>query len=713
MAYQLIVAEKPSVARDIARVLGASERGEGYYAGGTYRVTWAIGHLVSLAEPEEIDAKWKRWRQEDLPILPEQIPLKVLPKTKKQYTIVKRLMLSKDCEGLVCATDAGREGELIFRYVARMAGCKKPVQRLWISSMTDEAIREGFAAMKPGEAYDRLYESARCRSEADWLVGMNASRAFTLRYDALLSIGRVQTPTLALLVRRHHEIAAFTPKDYWTVTADFGDYTGQWLDEKTKEKRVYDVARAQDIAARTRGRQAVVESASREAKKEWPPYLYDLTSLQRDANRLLGFTAKKTLEVAQKLYEEYKLLTYPRTDSRHLPRDMVGRTRSAVQALPEAYAQHSAPLLNREKLPMPRRIFDDAKVTDHHAIIPTGKKADLEKLPPDVGHLFDLVARRLLAAFYPDHLYDGVRVLTRCEGEPFESVGREVKQEGWKAVYRDMPSGRGSKPREEEPSLPALCEGEERVAQKVTVKAEKTKPPAPHTDASLLSAMEHAGREIEDETLRESMKGSGLGTPATRAAIIERLLTVGYAERKGRAVLATEKGVQLIAVVPPDIASPETTGRWEKALSDITGGSMEPERFLVGIRRLASSLVESAKKAPEDVQFQREERKGRRGARTAPKAVGAACPLCGRGKVLENSKAFYCSRFREGCKLTIWKNCVEKAGGPALTPELVQRVLAEGRVRGSSGVLIHEGGSVRFERGGGTLRGEKSGDAVP
>lgn len=704
--YTLVIAEKPSVGRDIARVMGAKTRADGYYEGEGLRVTWAIGHLVALAEPEEIDPKWKKWRAADLPILPETIPLKVLPKTRKQYTIIKRLIADKDCARLICATDAGREGELIFRYVYRMTGSGKPFDRLWISSMTDDAIREGFARIKPGAAYEGLYQSARCRSEADWLVGMNASRAFTLRYDALLTIGRVQTPTLALLVRRHHEIASFVPKDYWTVTADFGDYKGLWLNEETNEKRLYDADRAKAIAAAVRGKNATVEQVLREEKKEWPPYLYDLTSLQRDANRLLGFTANKTLATAQKLYEERKLLTYPRTDSRHLPRDMVGRTRTAITTLPEPYQRHAAPLLQDAKLPMPRRVFDDAKVTDHHAIIPTGKKADLDKLPPDERALFDLVARRLLAAFYPPHVYDSVRVRTRAAGEPFESIGRSVREVGWKAVYDGAPGGKAKKTDDDEAqALPSLAEGDGRTVQGATVKADKTKPPAPHTDASLLAAMEHAGRELDDEALRDAMKGSGLGTPATRAATIERLLTVGYAQRRGRAIVATDKGVQLIAVVPQDIASPETTGRWEQALTDIAGGGqMTPDRFLSGIRRLAASLVDSAQQAPADVAFEKEQRKTRKGGKRPKPVALAKCPVCGQGDVLENSKSFYCSRWKDGCKFTLWKNAVEKAGGPTLTAPLVTRLLAEGRLRGSTGTLVYRDGYVSFETDTGVKR---------
>lgn len=700
MPYTLIIAEKPSVGRDIARVLRVSERQEGYLRGSEYCITWAIGHLVSLSDPEEIDPRFKRWRKEDLPLLPDHIPLKVLPKTKKQFSIVRGLMNHADCEKIICATDAGREGELIFRYIYLKSGCAKPFARLWISSMTDAAIREGFARIKPGESYDLLYESARCRSEADWLVGMNASRAYTLRYGALLSIGRVQTPTLALLVRRHHEIESFESRDYWTLTGDFSDYTGLWINEETREKRVFTEEDAKRIASNVRGKPATIESVQREVKREFPPYLYDLTSLQRDANRLLSMTAKKTLEVAQKLYEERKLLTYPRTDSRHLPRDMAAKTRAAIVGLPEDYEKLRSPLLVNSALPMTSRIFDDAKVTDHHAILPTEKRANLSSLPEEERMLYDLVVRRLLAAFYPEYRYSAVRVLTRSEGEAFESLGREVQEVGWKAVYEgmDTPASKRRKRKtdaEDAQTLPQLSEGETRTVQKVTIKAEKTKPPSPHTDASLLSAMERAGRELEDEALRESMKNNGLGTPATRAAVIERLLHVGYAQRRGRSIVATDKGVRLIAVVPEAIASPETTGRWEKALSDIVTGDMVPDRFIAGIRRLSASLVDSVALAPKDVEFEREEPKKKRGGGKKAESFGT-CPLCGKGDVLENSRAFYCANWRDGCALKLWKDNLVKMGGPELTGALVRLVLTEGRVVGSTGVLQHEKGIIRF-----------------
>ena len=699
MPYSLIIAEKPSVARDIARVMGCRTRLDACYEGDSLRVTWALGHLVALSDPEEVDEKWKKWRTDTLPILPDVIPLKVLPKTKTQYNAVRKLMLSPECTDLICATDAGREGELIFRYLLRMAGCGKPVRRLWISSMTDEAIREGFDNLRPGSEYELLYQSARCRSEADWLVGMNASRAFTLRYRVLLSVGRVQTPTLALLVGRRREIDAFVPEDYWTVTANFGPYEGVWFDRETGGKKIPSEARARAIEAAVRGKDAVVEKVERTPKKELPPQLYDLTSLQRDANRLLGFTAKKTLDLAQKLYEEYKLLTYPRTDSRYLPRDMAGRTRSALSSLPDGYQPLVRPLTEKP-LSMSRRIFDDAKVTDHHALLTTGKRFDPDRLPADARSLLDLVCRRMIEVFYPDYLYDALRVVTAAGGEAFVTNGREEKQPGWREVGRTLgekAKKRGASDDEEQP-LPDLSEGDRFSVRKTSVKAEKTKPPAPYTDASLLAAMEHAGRELEDEELRESMKNSGLGTPATRAAIIERLLQVGYAQRKGRAIQATDKGMELIRVVPSDIASPETTGRWEKALADIAGGSMQPERFLSGIRRLSVALVDSARTAPDDAAFPAEER-GRRGKtrRSASSSLDAPCPLCGTGKVMENSRSFYCSRWKEGCRLTLWKNACVRDGGPVLTAALMKKLLAAKRLEGRTGTLeLQEGGKIVF-----------------
>ena len=691
--HTLVLAEKPSVARDIARVLGAREKGENCLIGKDYVVTWALGHLVTLKEPQELDERYTRWKKDDLPILPARMETKVIKKTRSQFLAVKKLMNDKETGDIICATDSGREGELIFRYIYEQAGCRKPVRRLWISSMTDEAIRAGFDSLRPSSDYDALYASARCRADADWLIGMNATRAYTIRYGVLLSIGRVQTPTLSMLVRRRREIDAFVPQVYYLVNADFGDYKGVYIDAKG-EKKIATEEAAQAIAARVRGQQASVLEATREHKSLPPPLLYDLTTLQREANAQFGFTAKKTLETAQKLYEQHKLLTYPRTDSRYLSHDMLGKVQSTLAAYDGALQPLGEKTLEYG-VRMSKRIFDDAKLTDHHAIIPTGKKAANLSLTADERRLYELVAKRLAAVFYPNYEYDALRVVTACGQDRFLSTGQTVTQEGWKAVYAgEQASGarRGGKKKEDEQPLPDLHPGDERVCRDAKVTQDQTKPPKEYNDASILLDMEHAGRQIEDEELREQMKDCALGTPATRAAIIERLISVGYVSRRGKNLTATEKGVHLIEAVPQEIASPETTGRWERALAEIARGSDGEQRFREGIARLAAFLVQNASGAP-DVAFAPEERRGR--TKRVP-TLGVACPLCGKGKVAENSKGFYCTKFRDGCKFTIWKNELVRAGGPELTAKLLKLCMEKKDVRGSTGVIHYENGAVRF-----------------
>ena len=691
--HTLVLAEKPSVARDIARVLGARDKGENCLIGKDYVVTWALGHLVTLKEPQELDERYTRWKKEDLPILPARMETKVIKKTRSQFLAVKKLMNDKETGDIICATDSGREGELIFRYIYEQAGCRKPVRRLWISSMTDEAIRAGFDSLRPSSDYDALYASARCRADADWLIGMNATRAYTIRYGVLLSIGRVQTPTLSMLVRRRREIDAFVPQVYYLVNADFGDYKGVYIDARG-EKKIAAEEDAQAIAARVRGQQTSVSEATREHKSLPPPLLYDLTTLQREANAQFGFTAKKTLETAQKLYEQHKLLTYPRTDSRYLSHDMLGKVQSTLAAYDGALQPLGEKALEYG-VRMSKRIFDDAKLTDHHAIIPTGKKAANLALTADERRLYELVAKRLAAVFYPNYEYDALRVITSCGQDRFLSTGQTVTQEGWKAVYAgEQASGarRGGKKKEDEQPLPDLHPGDERVCRDAKVTQDQTKPPKEYNDASILLDMEHAGRQIEDEELREQMKDCALGTPATRAAIIERLISVGYVSRRGKNLTATEKGVHLIEAVPQEIASPETTGRWERALAEIARGSDGEQRFREGIARLAAFLVQNASGAP-DVAFAPEERRGR--TKRVP-TLGVACPLCGKGKVAENSKGFYCTRFRDGCKFTIWKNELVRAGGPELTAKLLKLCMEKRDVRGSTGIIHYENGAVRF-----------------
>lgn len=707
MGKILVVAEKPSVGKDIARVLGCKNCGEGCLSGERYVVTWAIGHLVSLCEPDELDSRYKRWSYQTLPILPQEIPLKVLPATAGQYGVVSGLMNSEETDDIICATDAGREGELIFRYIYEKCACRKPVKRLWISSMTDEAIREGFAAIRPGADYDGLYRSAVCRSQADWLVGMNATRAFTLRYDTLLSVGRVQTPTLAILVKRRKEIEGFTPEGFCTLTADFGDYKGTWFREGTEpDTHLKERAQAEAIAAAIKGQTGRVLSAQTTRKRDLPPQLYDLTSLQRDANKLLGFTADKTLKLAQSLYETHKALTYPRTDSRYLPDDMIPKVKQAMGLLPEAYQPLVPPALPGGALPVTRRVFDASKVSDHHALLPTTRKADLTRMNPDERQLWDLVVRRMLAAFYPPCEYDATRVITGVGDETFRTTGRVILENGWRNVQplTEMPRKRKTKEETDEGPLPPLAVGDTRAVRGAAIKEDMTKPPAQHNDASLLAAMENAGREVEDEAIREQMKGSGIGTPATRAAMIERLVQVGYAARRGKTLVATDKGVQLIAIMPPEIASPETTGRWEKALSEIATGGQDPERFMEGIRKLSAFLVDFARDNQLKASFPEDERRRKQRTQAAKKRIArlkpvgeVRCPLCGEGRVLESERSFLCSRAEQGCAMTLWKDCLTRGGGPELTARLVELLATHRTVRGSTGVvMLTDRGQIAF-----------------
>ena len=705
MGRIVVVAEKPSVGRDIARVLGCRERGDGCLTGEKYTVTWAVGHLVTLMEPDELDEKYKKWSFATLPILPEVIPLKVIPATKDQFSKVKKMINDKETDSLICATDAGREGELIFRYIYEKAGCKKPFRRLWISSMTDEAIREGFAQIRPGEDYDGLYESARCRSRADWLVGMNASRAFTLKYDTLLSIGRVQTPTLAILVKRRGEIEHFTPEGYSVLTADFGDYKGVWFSDRLEpDTHLKTRAEAEAIAAEIQGKTGTVTTAETLRKHEAPPQLYDLTSLQRDANRMLGFTADKTLKTAQSLYEKHKALTYPRTDSRYLPPDMIPRVVSTMKQLPEDYQRYVAGALPGGKLPVTRRTIDASKVTDHHAIIPTAKKANLTAMTEDERKLFDLVARRLLAAFYPACDYDATKIITRVETHDFRTTGRVIVNNGWHDVPpMEKPVKTKKTPKGEDESeepLPALKAGDTRPVKGSKIREDMTKPPAPHTDASLLAAMETAGKELEDEELVRQMKGSGIGTPATRAAIIERLLQVGYASRKGKTLNATDKGVALIRVVPPELSSPELTGRWELALHEITDGKQDAGRFMEGIARMSRFLVDYARDNAPQAAFPAEEKRyGKGGGKGKGRSLTFSpmtetCPVCGKHPLQESARAFSCTDPK--CRCTIWKNGLQRGGGPEMNAALLKLLLEKKQLQGSTGILMLKEGRILF-----------------
>ena len=596
---RLIVAEKPSVGRDLASALGRHRKEKGALVGDGWTVTWALGHLAELAPPDAYGEQYKKWRLESLPILPERFKVRVNRKTRDQFSVVKKLLRDPSVTEVVNACDAGREGELIFAYLYGLSGCKKPVRRLWISSLTPEAIREGFDALRDGSSMRPLEDAARSRSESDWIVGMNATRAYSVRFGRpgnVLSVGRVQTPTLRLIVDREKEIEDFKPEKFWTVHARFAregvTYDGVWF--KKKQNRLKEKEAAEEIAAKVQGGTGVVKKAEKKTASEKPPLLYDLTELQRNANARFGFTADRTLRVAQALYEEKKLITYPRTSSRYLSRDMVGGLEKRVEAagaLPKL-APFAEKLLGQQKLPISKRIVDDSKVTDHHAIVPTGKKLSGE-LPPDEAKVYDLVARRFLAVFFPAARFENTTVVTEVRGETFLSKGKVVLEAGWRALY---PDGVGGRKEKEPPVLPPIEVGQEWRVAKVGVKEGETKPPPRYSESALLGAMETAGKFVEDEELRQAMKESGLGTPATRAAIIERLIKVGYVEREKKALVPTSKGRALISLLRESpLSSPELTGQWERRLAEMERGAERRPDFMADIGSFTTSLVEGVR----------------------------------------------------------------------------------------------------------------------
>lgn len=681
----LVVAEKPSVGRDIARVLKCGKRGEGFLFSDEYIISWAVGHLVTLCDPEDYDKELKKWRIESLPIIPSDIKTKVITDTKKQFNVLKKLMNDKDVSEIVCATDSGREGELIFRYIYNLVKCKKPFKRLWISSMTDSSIKDGFANLKDGSEYDNLYLSAKCRSEADWLVGINASRAFTLKYDALLSIGRVQTPTLAILAERQKEINEFVPKTYWEINAVFDGYKSVWIDLKENDSKIFGKEKAFSIADEVKGKQGGVTSVENKENKQPPPFLYDLTELQRECNRKYSFSAKQTLGIAQDLYEKRKLITYPRTDSRYLSDDMIPKIKSTLSKINsvEQYREFSEYVVGLEKLPLGKRIIDNSKITDHHAIIPTDTKINIMALSDAEFKVFDLIVRRFLAVFYPQYIYNTTKIITTVDVHNFITKGTTIIQEGWTVL--NIQSRNDKK---EEDTLPNVKKGDSVMNEASEAVEKQTVPPKMYNEANLLSAMENAGRFVDDESLKEQLKEGGLGTPATRAAIIERLLQVGYIQRKGKTLIPTEKGMKLIEVVPPELKSPETTGKWEKGLSSISKGKMGDERFMGSIKRYVNYLVEQSKTSIKRVDFPKDERNLKKGGKRI--TVLGKCPKCENGEILENSKSFYCTNWKRGCKFSLWKNCIENYG-KTITAKDAKTLIKERKIINSDITLPQTG----------------------
>jgi DNA topoisomerase III len=679
----LVIAEKPSVARDLADALpGTFENHDSYLESEDTVITFAVGHLVELTDPEDYDERFKKWRMADLPIVPDEFRLRARDKkAEKQLKVIHKLLRRDDVDGVVNACDAGREGELIFAYIYETSGVDKPVERLWISSMTKSAIRQGFEKLRPGEQLASLEAAARSRSEADWLVGMNATRAATIRGRAwvggVVSLGRVQTPTLALMVKREREIQAFVPEPYWLVHGRFDPrYEGLWFEGD--ETRLKDAKRAEKIVAKVSGVDGIVESVERKEQSERAPLLYDLTSLQRDANRRFGFSARRTLQAAQSLYEDKKAITYPRTSSRWLSGDLVAQLKPTAATLePIAdYAEAARYVLGLQQLPL-GRVVNDSKVDDHHAIIPTDVEHELDRFSPDERRVFDLVARRFLAVFHPPARYARTTIVTLVEEERFRTRGKVTLEAGWRGVY-GLESEEDKKARQDEDGenesaeLPQLEQGQKIRCAEAEVEAKETKPPPRYTEATLLSAMETAGKLVDDEELREAMKERGLGTPATRAETIETLIRREYIERAGKDLQPTPKGLQVITMLEEHpLTSPELTGDWEKRLTDIEHGRDERHAFIKDIAGFTQKTVEQI--AALDKEKLRPER-----------VELGLCPRCGAetGEIIrENSKAYGCtswkSREEPGCGFVIWK----RVAGRTLTPEIARQLLEEGRTK--------------------------------
>lgn len=577
----LVLAEKPSVAREIARVMGSRDKHKGYFEGPKYVVTWALGHLVGLAEPEDYDGKFGTWAIEDLPILPGKMKLKVLKESSHQYKIVQQLMRRQDVGELIVATDAAREGELLARWIMDMAKWNKPFQRLWISSQTDKAIKEGFSSLKPGAQFERLYQSARCRAEADWMIGLNVTRALTCKFGAPLSAGRVQTPSLGMIMQRENEIISFVSEGYSTLRADLGSFQVTWRGNNG-DSRIFNPEEVTRLQSKLDGRSGKIIKLKKSEKTVPHPLAYDLTELQRDANRMLGFSAKQTSNVLQRLYEQHKLVTYPRTDSRYLTSDMGDTLKERLNSVAVGpYAPLARPLL-RKPLTLSKRIVDDSKVTDHHAIIPTEQTVLLNALSSEERKLYDLIVRRFISLFYPPARFDNVAVIVDIAGENLHAKGTTMKDSGWRVVYDGQAMDEdedGDDTEERGTTLPELREGEAVTVKKCLVQTGRTLPPKRYTEAALLTQMEK----------------HGLGTPATRADIIEKLVNSDTIERQGNSLHPTGKGKQLIQLAPADLRTPELTARWEAELERIARGQGKPEPFLLGIRDMAQSLINGVK----------------------------------------------------------------------------------------------------------------------
>lgn len=645
----LVIAEKPSVARDIARVLGASQKNGGVLEGKNYVVTWALGHLVTLADPEEYDKKYEKWEMGTLPMLPEQMKLVVIRQTGKQFSVVKDQLFRKEIGEIIIATDAGREGELVARWILEKAGCRKPIKRLWISSVTDKAIREGFASLKNGHDYDNLYRAAVARAQADWLVGMNGTRALTCKYNAQLSCGRVQTPTLAMIAKREEEIRKFVPKEYYSVSLETEGVRWSWRDERSKSFSTFSREKAEELCKKTEQTVLEITKTEKKTKKSMAPGLYDLTTLQREANQKYGFSAKETLNIMQRLYENHKVLTYPRTDSRYIGEDIVPTIKERLKACGTGpYRKLTGPLLGKT-IQANAGFVDDKKVSDHHAIIPTEQFVQLDHMTNEERKIYDMVVRRFLSVLYPPFLYDQVTMEAKAAGETFVASGKVIKSQGWKEVYEgsfkdeDEEETEEQKPRDQK--LPELPKGTRLKIEKTALNKGKTKPPARFTEATLLAAMENPVKFMETrdkEAVKTIGETGGLGTVATRADIIEKLFHSFMMEKKGNEIYITTKAKQLLELVPEDLKKPELTADWERKLSGIAKGKIRQGDFLNEIRGYTCEIVEEIKRGE--------------GTFRHDNLTNKVCPRCGK-KLLavngKNSKMLVCQDRECGYRETV------------------------------------------------------------
>ena len=680
MSKTLVIAEKPSVAGDLSRALGKFKKEKGYYEGDTMVISHTVGHLLEIQEPESFKVVRGKWSLENLPVLPDHFDLVPREKAQEQLRILKKLLARKDITEIINACDAGREGELIFRYVAQHFKNAKPVKRLWLQSMTADAIREGFATLRDDAEMIPLGEAATCRSESDWLVGINGSRAMTAFYKELLGgfqvtpVGRVQTPTLAILVEREENIRNFKARTYFEIHGTFavaaGTYHGKWFnndfkksdDEDAKSERLWDRASADEIQAKCQGKTGTV-SEERKPTTQAPPLLYDLTTLQREANGRFGFSAKRTLQLAQSLYERHKVLTYPRTDSRYLPSDNLPVAKKVLAGMDEPLGTHARKALDNDWVKPTPRIFNNAKVSDHHAIIPTG--ASPAGLDEYEMKLYDLVARRFIAVFFPPAKFEVTKRITTIEGEKFKTDGKVLREPGWLEVYGKTAAG------DDDDSLVPVQDGESAAAESIEVKELETKPPARYTEGTLLSAMEGAGKLVEDEELREAMSQRGLGTPATRASVIEGLLTQEYIRREGRDLAASAKGLKLITALREikieALSSPELTGEWEHKLKEMEAGRFKRDAFMEEIRTLVAGVIQKIKDASGHVSSET--------MRGNFHDLTTKCPRCGSTAGFKESfKAYDCQNPE--CKLVVWKTVSSRE----LEPTEVTTLLETGSV---------------------------------